>query len=957
MSKDRKSGVDTHVPTAAVRLIRASPLARYGIALGAATAAILLRLTLDPVWGITLPYITLFPAIMLSAWLGGLWPGIVTTVMSAGAAMYFWVEPSHSWAVTNKSELLGMLVFVAIGVVISALNEASRRAVAGIAESEERLRITLAGIGDAVITTDEQGRVTRLNLIARALTGWTEAEALGRSLSEVFVILNEQSRTPAENPVPRVLRDGIVATLGNHTILVSRTGREIPVDDSAAPIKDADGSIVGAVLIFRDVTERRRREQERATLLENEHAARLEAERLSQELLRLQGVTDIALTNLEPSALMRELLGRVCTALQCDSASVLLLEPDGRQLTVVASHGLRDGVVEALPIPVGRGVAGRIVATRRAMIVDDLGDVEVVDAFLRQRLTSLMGAPLEIGERVIGVIHVGTVAERRFAENDLRLLSLVAERLALTIERTRLLEQERMARIEAATAEQQLRLALEAGRMGTWEWTIATGNVKWSAGLEAIHGLEPGTFPGTFDAVQEEIHSDDRESVIQAIANAVNTGQDHHVEYRIIRSDGEIRWVEGIGRIFRDATGAAEHMTGVCSDITQRKQAEQALKDADHRKDEFLAVLSHELRNPINAVIGWAQMLRSGSLPAERATQALEIIERNARAEAQMIESLLDLSRITAGKLELNMTRVDLASVVEAAAEAARPVADAKAVTLDVVVSSSPAFIVGDGARLHQVLSNLLSNALKFTPAGGRVQVQLAHSGSRYEIQIVDDGEGISPEFLPFVFDRFRQAGTGKERRHGGLGLGLAIVWDLVHAQGGNVTADSAGQGKGSVFTVTLPARAMANGEPEATDREAAALSIASVAAVQILVVDDEQDARQLLAVWLESGGAYVTTASSAAEALSCLTNEDVQVLVADIGMPDEDGYTLIRKLREHERAHQQTRLPPIAVTAYAAAHDRDEALSAGYDVHLPKPVDRDVLLGAIRTLVTVADV
>jgi PAS domain S-box-containing protein len=493
--------------------------------------------------------------------------------------------------------------------------------------------------------------------------------------------------------------------------------------------------------------------------------------------------------------------------------------------------------------------------------------------------------------------------------------------------------------------------------MGTWQWKIGAGEVKWSTGLEKIHGFAPGSFPGTFDAVQQEMHPDDRNRVLQAISQAVELGQQYHVEYRIIRADGAVRWVEGVGQVFRDADGRPDHMVGVCSDVTERKQAEEALKEADRRKDEFLAVLSHELRNPLNAVIGWAQILRSAAVSPERATQGLEVIERNARAEAQMVESLLDLSRVSAGKLELNKERVDIASVVQTATEAARPVASAKGLTLDVVVSSSPAIIVGDDGRLQQVIGNLLSNALKFTPSGGRVQIRLDRVDSRIQIQVADDGEGISADFLPLVFERFTQADTGKERRYAGLGLGLAIVRELVHAHGGTVAAESPGEGKGSTFTVMLPVAAVANVPTEQMTEAAFEPLTQSVADLHVLVVDDDQDARDLLALTLESQGAAVQTVSSAAEALEIIRQHSFHVLLADIGMPDEDGYALIRTLRELERERRRRRLPAIAVTAYASASDGEQALAAGYDLHLPKPVAPTALVRAVAKYAATADV
>ena len=389
------------------RLLKGSRFARYGVAIGAAAAATVVRLSLDPVWASRFPFILFFPAVMLSSWFGGLWPGVVTTALATVATEYYWIEPRHSWAMADKSDLLGLLVFAGVGCVISALNEAWRRGAAAVVASDERLRVMVSSIGDAVIATDAQGRVTILNTGAQQLTGWKESDALGRPLEDVFIIVNELTRLPAHNPVHKVLQEGVLTGLANHTVLVSRDGREIPIDDSAAPIRTADGELTGVVMVFRDITGRRQSERERGALLQSTQMARAEAEHASG----------------------------------------------------------------------------------------------------------------------------------------------------------------------------QLRIALESGRMGTWQYTMRTGAVTWSPGLEAIHGLPPGGFPGTFEAFRNEIHPDDRDRVLEAITEAVNRRREHHIEYRIIRGDGAVRWVEERGQLLVDDQGQPDRMLGVCSDITERKQTEERLSE------------------------------------------------------------------------------------------------------------------------------------------------------------------------------------------------------------------------------------------------------------------------------------------------------------------------------------------------------------------------------------------
>jgi PAS domain S-box-containing protein len=1084
-----------------------SARARYAIAVAAAGLAVLLRIALQPLWGFGVPFITFYPAMMVSAWLGGFGPGMLTTLLCAAAAAYFWMPLLSAVAVGDPGELVALIVFIAVGTVISGLNEAWRRMAGAAAESEKRLRVTLTSIGDAVIATDPEGRVTLLNEVAQGLTGWTETEAAGRPLGEVLVIVNEASRRPADSPVERVLRHGVVTGLANHTLLLSRDGREIPIDDSAAPIRAADGRLLGVVMVFRDISERRRNERERAVLLQNERAARTEVERVAETLRRLQAVTDIVLDDLGLDDLVRAVLARVRLALGSDTATILLLEPGSGDLVPVASDGFPEDVGEAVRVPPWRDVAGHIAASEHGLIIADVGTVEVVSSWLRQRVKSVIGVPLTVADRLVGVIIAGSATPHQFTHADLGLLRLVAERVAVAVERARLLEAERAARAEAEEAARRLQFALGAGGMGTWQWTIATGGVRWSPSLEAIHGLPPGSFPGTFAAFRDEIHPDDRDRVLGAVAEAVEHGREHHVEYRIVRPDGAVRWLEGRGQLFRDAAGRPERMVGVCSDVSERKQAEErfrlaveaapaamvlvdpggtirlvnalaeqlfgyarhelvgrsveqlvplrfrerhpgyragfsaapgrrpmgagrdlyalrkdgaeipveiglspleapdgasvlaaitditarkrmerrqiALHDvtriivesstledavprilravcegfewdvgalwtvdeaagvlrcldvwrrvpkvvefeavtrartflpgvglpgrvwasgepawipdvvrddnfprapvaareglhaaigfpirlggdvhgvieffsrellqpdrdvlatmasignqlgqfierrqaeeerarllareqaarreaeaANRTKDQFLAVLSHELRTPLNTMLGWLGILRSGRADPLQQERALETIERAIRSQARMIDDLLDISRIEAGKMTLELRRVSLGPLVAETVESLQHEAGSKGVRLATRLDPAAGAVAADPDRLRQILVNLLVNAIKCTPAGGRVEVHLAAADDVVRLVVRDTGIGIEPALLPHVFERFRQADRPPAGTERGLGLGLAIVREIVEMHGGAVEAHSDGPGQGAAFTITLP--------------------------------------------------------------------------------------------------------------------------------------------------------
>jgi PAS domain S-box-containing protein len=460
----------------------------------------------------------------------------------------------------------------------------------------------------------------------------------------------------------------------------------------------------------------------------------------------------------------------------------------------------------------------------------------------------------------------------------------------------------------------------------------------------------------------------------------------HEDEQRIVRTgrplvdkeekevypDGSTTWLSTTKVPVFDSEGRVTGIVGISRDITERKRAleagielarEQAARAeaerANRLKDEFLATLSHELRTPLTAILGWAKMLDDGFVREEMRADALGIIYRNARSQAQLIDDLLDVSRIITGKLRIEVRPVDLAPVVEAAVAVVRPAASAKRVQLQTVFEPGTGLIAGDPERLQQVVWNLLSNAVKFTPNGGRVQVRLGRANSRVEVAVSDTGAGIAPEFLPHVFDRFRQADMGTTRRHGGLGLGLAIVRHLVELHGGTVGAESAGEGLGTTFTVRLPvmkpsdaagAAAGVVAAPSHFGAGDAPAALPSLEGVKVLAVDDEPHGRALITEVLRRCGAEVVAVSSAREALEVLQAWRPHVLLSDIGMPGMDGYMLIRRVRELSE-EQGGRTPAAALTAYAGAEDRARSLSSGFQLHVAKPVEPAELAAVVASL------
>ncbi|MCC7548955.1 MAG: PAS domain S-box protein [Burkholderiales bacterium] len=431
----------------------------------------------------------------------------------------------------------------------------------------------------------------------------------------------------------------------------------------------------------------------------------------------------------------------------------------------------------------------------------------------------------------------------------------------------------------------------------------------------------------------------------------------YEMEKRYVRRDGQVVWAHLFGALVRNRDGTPAYGVAVIQDISERKRAEserEALlareqgarrqaEEASRLKDEFLATVSHELRTPLNAIVGWSAVARMHQFEPAVIVRALETIERNARAQKQLIEDLLDVSRIITGKLKLEITAVDLRTLMEAALETVKVAAEAKGLQIRSEVAPDVPVIAADFTRLQQVVWNLLANAVKFTPAGGRVNVTVRRLGNEVDVCVRDSGQGIEPQFLPYVFDRFRQQDGSITRRHGGLGLGLAIVRHVAELHGGRVSAHSEGEGQGATFHVLLPVTRPPRPNTIAPEAGGSLDNRDMLAGLRLLVVEDERDSLQMLGDLLCAYGAEVTLADSAARALEWLGCERFDLLLCDIGMPEMDGYALMREVRRREAGSGFT-LPAVALTAYGRAEDRVRALSAGFQNHVTKPVEPEEL-------------
>ncbi len=453
-------------------------------------------------------------------------------------------------------------------------------------------------------------------------------------------------------------------------------------------------------------------------------------------------------------------------------------------------------------------------------------------------------------------------------------------------------------------------------------------------------------------------HPDDLERANAAWSEALRRGHPYEIEFRLRRaSDGEYRWFLGRSLPYRNAAGEIVNWFGTCTDIHEQKLAQEDLlglhdemKDESRRKDEFLGMISHELRTPLNAVFGWTRLMQENLLTEEERVEAVNSIMRNAEAQARLIEDVLDITRIVNHKLSLDRATLNLNDVVRGAIEAVRPSAERKALSLTSVLDAEDLLVDADQMRLQQVVLNLLTNAVKFTPRGGSVCLRVARARGLASIEVTDTGKGIRAELLPHIFERFRQGDSSSTRHHGGLGLGLTIAHQLVMLHGGRIEVESGGEGQGSRFTVLLPIVALVHPEPKSPEPASAPDEIfpaQSLRGYHVMVVDDEVSVRDLVALTLTKCGASVTVAHSVSDALELIERLTPDVIISDIAMPDVDGYSFMEKLRALPGRVGQA-YPVIALTAYAGAQDRERALDSGFASYLTKPVDPAVLVRAI---------
>ncbi len=803
-----------------------------------------------------------------------------------------------------------------------AAREAAEAGARVIRQQREQLRVTLASIGDAVIATDAEGRVTLLNPVAQALTGWGAEEAAGQPLEAIFDIKNEVTGRPAENPVARVLREGAVVGLANHTILTARDGTVRPIDDSAAPIKDEAGRTLGVVLVFHDVTQKRRAER---LLRESEERYRLIVETAQEGiwLVDPEGHTRFA------NARMAQMLG--CTPDELRSRPVWdFLDADVRRQAEARLRQREQGTAEQFEARFRRKDGSALWALVSA------GPVHDAEGQFRGAL---------------GLVT--DITERRRVEQAARFLADASAALAaLEDYESTLRKVARLAvpffadwcAVDTAGPDGALRrvavthvdpskvqLAYELRRRHPPDPDAPQG--AW----HVLRSGQPELVPEITDALLvQSVKDPDQLRALRELGLRSYIGVPIPVRDQVL---GVLTFVAAeSGRVYGPADLAVAQDLGRRVGIAiENARLYAEVKEADRKKDEFLAMLAHELRNPLAPISNALQILRMTGMNGPTAERARAMMDRQVQHMVRLVDDLLDVSRIMQGKIELRKEPVEVAAVVARAVETARPAIDAQRHELTITLPPEPVLVEADPVRLAQVVSNLLNNSAKYMEAGGHIWLSAERRAGHLVLRVRDAGIGIAPDLLARIFDLFVQAEHGVGRAQGGLGIGLTLVKRLVELHGGSVTAHSDGPGKGSEFVIVLPALPPTRPAAPPAAEPAEAPSAAPPPALRVLVVDDNVDAAESLATLLRLEGQDVRVAHDGPAALEAAPAYRPDVVFLDIGMPGMDGYEVARRLRR-EPGLEGVLL--VALTGWGQDEDRRRSREAGFDEHLVKPVD-----------------
>jgi PAS domain S-box-containing protein len=1079
-----------------------TPVVVYGASVLALCTAVLLRWLAGPLLGTSFPFVTLFGAVAVAVWFGGRGPGLLTAVLGYAACNLLFVEPAARIETGSTLALAGLAAYLFTCAIIigfgAALRDAGRRALL----QGESLRTTLAGIDDAVIATDEQGRVVTINPVAETLTGWDARSAQGQALADVFRSVDEASGAPLPDPARQVVEQGRVVGPAGRAVLLRRDGTRAPIDERAVPLRNGLGEVVGAVLVFRDVGARRTDE---ARLRESEQrlrmalaAARMVAWEYDVEGDLISATGDVsALYGLAPGAAIEraeqrfrlvhpadvdayhaavrralargesyvsqfrvvrpasgqvvwleeqaqafhaadgrhklagvvmditerkrdaqllagqkrvlemvatgaapmDVLAALAATIEAHDPSlvcaVLLVDQRLRCLRRGAGPGLLDAYVRALEgVPIGPPHPNPCAASAGSGTEVVVRDIETDLRWspqwrrqaLRHGLRACRAVPVRLPD---GCVAAVLAMYRREPEGegvpDPRLVQTATQLLGIVIERQRAADElatdlalmtrlqalsTRLVRAADLTPLLQEILAAAAALSGTDKGDIrlhhaASGRlelvVQQRLGrplveLLAAGGAPPGDGPapaGRRLVIEDlALHDHDDDGGGGALRDAALRDGVRALQCTpLLARDGRLLGL--LSTYFRAPQRPDERvlrgmdlLARMAADFIERQQAEQALRDADRRKDEFLATLAHELRNPLAPIRNAVEILQRRALAPGQLHDTAGMLERQVRQLFRLVDDLLDMNRVSRGRILLRPARVDLAGVVTQAVEAAAPTLRERGHDLQLMLPSEPLPLQADPARLVQVVGNLLSNANKFSDSGSRITLAVERDGGSAVLRVRDHGIGIEPQQLERIFGMFVQVDTSLERSTSGLGIGLTLAQRLVELHGGTLTAHSEGLGRGSEFVVRLPLPAAA-----AAPAPAAALPPSggsSRMGLKLLVVDDNVDGAQSLAELLRVLGHRAEVAHDGPQALAAAERQRPDVVLLDIGLPHMNGHEVCRHIRAQPWGRDMLL---VAVTGWGQEADRERSRAAGIDAHLVKPVDVDALLALMVTL------
>ncbi len=922
----------------------ASTISKCGIALAAIAIAIVVRAALTPWMGQAFPLATMFSAVAFVVWYGGWGPAIVTTIGGWFVAGYVFNRPEMLGVMSVRlPDVINFSVYLVSNISVIVLGEAMRAAQRRLQQQQEQLSSTnqalenkveaqsllaaiVASSDDAIISQTLDGRITSWNRGAERLFGYTAHEAVGRS---IHLIVPPDGRQQVADILDRIRHGERVDHLEVQRIC--KDGRQVTVSITVSPVHDRHGLIIGASKTARDITTRKEWE---ANLVRSEEAQRL-----------LVDIHDATRGLQDPSAVMREIV--TCVGVHFDVIRCAYGEVSAEQDQMTITRGYTKDVPTVAgryPLEVfGPLMVGELKAGRTAVIndvrVDPLTDTPLAhETYARMQIVSLVCAPLVRDGKLAAVLVMCDGKARNWTRDEAQLLEQVAERTLFAVEG---------ARAAHALRENRdvLAFAMSAGRMGAWSRDLTVDDVWWSPELAVLFGFDADDVNYSRERLFSLIEPEDRLRLSSAIEAALAKREDYVLEFRFRHArTGEWRWMEARGRAQYDAAGKPTMLYGLGIDITDRVHAVEALREADRRKDEFLATLAHELRNPLAPISSGLHIMRTASDNPQVAATAREIMERQVGQMVRLVDDLLDVARITTGKVELRCEQIDLADPIRDAVETSRPLLEHNDQPLTVALPDVPVFANADRTRLAQVFANLLNNSAKFSDRAQPIAITLTQEGDSAVIRVRDSGVGIPPAALPKIFDMFRQADGDGSRARGGLGIGLSLVKRIAEMHGGSVDASSEGAGRGSEFVVRIPVIVAQRGN---ASREVPAARV-PVLKRRILVVDDNTDAAESLAALLSINGHETRMAHDGPQAVAEAKAFQPDVVFLDIGMPTMDGHETARRIRQEPWGKQ---IVLVALTGWGQTEDRRRSQEAGFDHHLVKPADPMVVAKLISSL------